>query len=53
MVKVDSSEGGEPSLSGEIAPPERVREEARMRLIKSEGRVESPTSKWTRVKGIG
>jgi hypothetical protein len=53
IVKVDGGEGGESSLSGQIAPAKGVREEARMRLIKSEGHVESPTSKWTRVKGVG
>jgi hypothetical protein len=53
MVKVDGCEGGEPSLSGQIGPAKGVREEARMRLIKSEGCVESPTIERTRVKGIG
>jgi hypothetical protein len=53
MVKVDGCEGGEPHLSGQIASPKGVREEARMRLIKSEGCVKSPTIERTRGKGIG
>jgi hypothetical protein len=53
MVKVDGGEGGESSLSGQIAPAKGVRKEPWMRLIESEGRVESPTIERTRVKGIG
>ena len=52
-MKVNSGESGEASLSGQIAPAKGVREEARMRLIKSEGRIESPTIERTRAKGIG
>jgi hypothetical protein len=53
MVKVEGCEGDETNLSGQIAPAKGVGEEAWMRLIESEGCVESPTSKWTRRKGIG
>jgi hypothetical protein len=53
MVKVDGPEGGEPRLPVQIAPAKRLSEEARMRLIKSEGHVESPAIKGTRGKRIG
>jgi hypothetical protein len=53
IVKVDGREGGEPHLSGQIAPAKGVREEAGIRLIKGEGHVESPTIERMRVKGVG
>ena len=53
MVKVEGCEGGEPNLSGQIALAKGVGEEAWMGLIKSQGRVESPTIEGTKVKGIG
>jgi hypothetical protein len=53
IVEVDGCEGGEASLSGQIAPAKRLSEEAWIRLIKSESHVESPTIERARRKRTG